>query len=360
MPESTPSRDLTRTVLAVISVGGLILSSFWILQPFLAPLVWATLLVVATWPMMCLLQARLGGRRGLAVAAMLCAVLLVLLLPLGLLLSELIHGVPQAAVWLQNTLEEGMPAPPAWIADIPLVGVGFSTSWAELAAEGQEGLAGQLRPHVEKLARWFVIEAGSVGMLLVEFGLTMILSGLLFARGEQFVRGVQRFARRLAGERGERATVIAAQSIRAVAFGVIVTALVQALVGGVGLWAAGVPTAGMLAAIMFVTSVAQIGAAPVVVLAAVWLFAHDSTGWGIAMLVWALVVGSLDNVLRPILIRRGVELPLLLVFAGVVGGLLAFGLVGLFAGPVVLAVAFTLLGAWIEEDPSPSGSESAG
>ncbi|MFT4515894.1 MAG: putative PurR-regulated permease PerM [Planctomycetota bacterium] len=360
MSKSMPTRDLTRTVLAVIFVGGLILASFWILQPFLAPLVWATLLVVATWPLMCRLQARFGGRRGPAVAAMLGAVLLVLLLPLGILLSALIDGAPRAAVWLHRLLEEGVPAPPAWIADIPLVGSGFSERWSGLAAEGQEGLAGQLRPHVEELARWFVIEAGSVGMLLVEFGLTIILSGLLFARGEQFVRGVRRFARRLAGDRGERAIVIAAQSIRAVAFGVIVTALVQALVGGVGLWVAGVPAAGMLAAVMFVTGVAQIGAAPVVAFAAVWLFAQGSTGWGVAMLVWAILVGSIDNVLRPILIRRGVELPLLLVFAGVVGGLLAFGLVGLFAGPVVLAVAFTLLGAWIEEEPSTVRSEAAG
>ena len=133
----------------------------------------------------------------------------------------------------------------------------------------------------------------------------------------------------------------------------MVTALVQAVLAGIGLLVAGVPFTGLLTAVMFVLAVAQIGAVPVMLVAVVWLYWTGSPGWATGLLVWALIVGSLDNVLRPLLIRKGVDMPLLLVFAGVVGGLLAFGLLGIFIGPVVLVVAYTLLRAWVNE-PAPN------
>jgi predicted PurR-regulated permease PerM len=153
--------------------------------------------------------------------------------------------------------------------------------------------------------------------------------------------------------------VLAAQGVRAVAIGVVVTALVQSLVGGLGLVIAGVPVAGLLTAIMFVASLAQIGAAPVLALAAVWLFVHDSYSWGIAMIAWTVLVASLDNIIRPLLIKKGVDLPLVLLFAGVIGGLIAFGPVGLFIGPVVLAIGYTLLTTWIAEAGAESADEVA-
>ena len=137
------------------------------------------------------------------------------------------------------------------------------------------------------------------------------------------------------------------------ALGVGVTAIVQALLGGIGLAIAGVPFAGLLTALMFMLCIAQIGALPVLVPAAIWAFWDGSTGWGVFLVVVSVVVAALDNVLRPVLIRLGADLPLLLIFAGVIGGLLAFGLVGIFVGPVVLAVAYTLLEAWISDGEAP-------
>ena len=160
---------------------------------------------------------------------------------------------------------------------------------------------------------------------------------------------MRRFARRLAGERGEDAVVLAGDAIRGVALGVGVTALVQAVLGGIGLAIAGVPFAGLLTALMFMLCIAQVGPLPVLVPAVIWVFWSGDTGWGIFLAVWTVVVGTLDNVLRPVLIRMGADLPLLLIFAGVIGGLLAFGLVGIFVGPVVLAVAYTLLEAWLDD-----------
>lgn len=133
------------------------------------------------------------------------------------------------------------------------------------------------------------------------------------------------------------------------ALGVVLTALLQSLLGGLGLWAAGVPFAVVLTAVMFVLAIAQIGAVPVLLCGIVWLYWQGETAAAIGLLVWSVLVGSMDNVLRPVLIRRGADLPLVLIFAGVIGGLLAFGLVGIFVGPVVLAVSYTLLVAWVAE-----------
>jgi predicted PurR-regulated permease PerM len=137
----------------------------------------------------------------------------------------------------------------------------------------------------------------------------------------------------------------------------VLTAFIQAILGGIGLWIAGVPFAAVLTAVMFMLAVAQIGAVPVLVCALVWLWFKGETAWFVVLLVWTLIVGSMDNILRPILIKKGADLPLLLIFAGVIGGLFAFGLLGLFVGPVILAVAYTLLDAWVSEAPEDAKSE---
>src|SRR5919106_4639040 len=194
-----------------------------------------------------------------------------------------------------------------------------------------------------------IVEAGSLGALLVPLLLTMALSTLLCARGESVAAGVLAFARRLAGGAGERVVVLSAGAVRGVALGIVVTALVQAAIGGIGLAVTGVPHPLLLASIMFVLAVAQIGPIPVLLGAVVWLYVSGQTVWAAVLLVWSLLTGSLDNVLRPMLIRSGADLPFILIFAGVLGGMLAFGLIGLFIGPVVLAVTYTLLQAWMAE-----------
>ena len=196
---------------------------------------------------------------------------------------------------------------------------------------------------------WFVAEVGNFGLVGMQFLLTVVIAAILYMTGEDTARWVRRFGRRLAGERGDHVVRLAGQAIRGVALGVVVTALVQSVLGGIGLAIAGVPFAAVLTAVMFMLALAQIGPLPVLLGGLVWLWWQGDTGWFVALLIWTIVVGSLDNILRPILIRRGADLPLLLIFAGVIGGLFAFGLLGLFVGPVLLAVAYTLLDAWVAE-----------
>jgi predicted PurR-regulated permease PerM len=216
-----------------------------------------------------------------------------------------------------------------------------------VAGEGLEDIATTAAPYAAGFVGWFAGQVGNIGIVFVEFLLTILLAATLYANGELATTRLVRFGQRLAGAGGEVAVWLAGQTIRGVALGVVVTALVQTLLGGLGLVLAGVPFAALLTIVMFLLSIAQIGVVLVLAAAVAWLYWTGATGAGTFMLVWTIVVGGMDNFLRPILIRRGADLPLLLVFAGVIGGLLAMGLIGIFVGPVILAVADKLLNAWI-------------
>jgi predicted PurR-regulated permease PerM len=348
MTSPLPSQDLTRTTLAVLFLGALIAANFFILKPFILAFVWAVTIVVATWPLMLRLQAWLGGKRGFAVAVMTLGLLLLLIVPFTLAIVTLLDNAEMIKGWVESLRANGLPPPPGWVSGLPLAGPKLSASWRELASGGPEGLSAQLVPYARKIVTWFVDQAGSVGMMIVQFLLTVIISAILYSGGESAAVAVRSFVRRIAGQQGDDVTVLAARAIRGVALGVGVTALIQSALGGIGLAVAGIPAAMVLTAVMFILCIAQLGPALIVFPAVAWLFWSDQTLWGSILLVWSLFVVSLDNFLRPILIKKGADLPLLLIFAGVIGGLVAFGIIGLFIGPVVLAVTHSLLGAWVK------------
>jgi predicted PurR-regulated permease PerM len=342
------SQDLTRTVFQVLFIGALVAGSFWILRPFLLASLWATAIVVATWPLMLRAQAWLGGRRGAAVAVMTAALLLILVAPLTLAIVTIVDNSDRIIGWSRAMAAFRVPAPPDWVGRFPLAGARVAAQWRQIAAAPKEELATRLSPYAREIVGWFVGQVGSLGLMLVEFLLTVAIAGILFAKGEAAANGVLAFARRLVGSQGENVVRLAGQAIRAVALGVVLTAMVQSALGGIGLAVAGVPFAVMLSAVMFLLAVAQVGAVPVLAVATIWLYWTGASVWGTVLLVWTIVVGGLDNFLRPLLIKKGADLPLLLIFAGVIGGLMTFGIIGLFIGPALLAVGYTLLAAWVQ------------
>jgi len=349
MKEAPLSWDVTRILFAGVAIGGLTAASFWVLRPFLPSAIWAVMIVIATWPEMRTVQKRLWGRRSLAVAVMSLVMIAAILGPVAVAVATLIDRADEIAAWTRSLTGISLPPPPEWVSELPIVGKRIAAWWQNVASMQATDLAARVTPHLTAIARWLVSQAGSLLTLFAQLLLTVAISAVLYARGEAAAAWVLAFARRLAGTEGERAARLSGQAIRAIALGIVVTALVQAVVGGVGLLITGVPHPGLLTAIMFLLGVAQVGALPVLVGAVIWLFWQDQQLWGTVMLVWSVVTGSLDNFLRPILIKKGADLPLLLVFAGVLGGLLAFGIIGLFVGPVVLAVSYTLLVAWVAE-----------
>jgi predicted PurR-regulated permease PerM len=285
--------------------------------------------------------------------------LAIFVLPFSFAIAAVAENFTEITAWTTSLANFTLPPPPDWLGKMPLVGTRVTSRWQQIAALNHEDLAARLSPYLGGIVRWLAKQIGGLGLLLAHIALMVIIAAVLYATGESAAAMALRFGSRLAGERGEHAIRLAGQAIRGVALGVVVTALVQALAGGIGLAIVGVPFAVMLTGVMFILAIIQVGVAPVLIPAVVWLYWTGSATWGTVLLVWTMLVLPIDNFLRPILIKQGVDLPLLLVVAGVVGGLLAFGLIGIFVGPVVLAVSYTLFTAWIGEDKGSDRTEHA-
>ena len=342
------SSDLPRTTLGILFIVGMIVLCAVIVRPFVASTVWAATLVLATWPWLRQLERFFGGRRGAAVTVMTLGLLLVFMVPLSMAVAAIARNA-EAILALPDAISAfRIPAPPDWLADIPLVGGPASEEWRRMTGAGNPEIVAMLRPYAKSIAAWFLGAAGGFGLGLMHVLLTIAIAAVLYAKGEAAADWCRRFGRRLADARGEEAVVLAGMAIRGVALGVVVTALVQAVLTGIGLAITGVPQPALLAAVALLLCLAQLGPGLVIFPAVIWLFVIGQTLPAIVLLVIGVPTVLLDNVLRPILIKRGADLPLLLILVGVIGGLLAFGMIGLFVGPVILAVTHTLLQHWIE------------
>jgi predicted PurR-regulated permease PerM len=340
--------DLPQIVFGTLIICGLLAAALWVVAPFAAAIIWATTIVVATWPVLLKLQAWFGGRRGPATAVLTVALLLLVVVPFLAGLGSLLSHREAIAAKIDGLKTAEIPPPPSWVAKIPLVGAHASAAWQDLAGGAMKDFAASLAPYARQALNWLVATAGSLGALFVQLLMTVIVAAVLYNLGDAAADRLRRFGRRLAGDRGDAVVVLAGQAIRGVALGVVVTAVGQTTLAGVGLAIAGVPFAGVLTVLALVLCIAQVGPILVLLPAIVWLYMSGQAAWGTFLLVWSLPVVTLDNVVRPILIKKGADLPLLLIFTGVLGGLVSFGLIGLFVGPVVLAVGHTLLEAWID------------
>jgi len=357
-PTSPASRppDLARVTLGVLVLGLLILACLWILQPFLGAIVWATMVVCATWPALRALEARFGGRRWIAVTILTIGMLLLLVVPLVLAAVTIVDHVNDVSVWVARAADVTIPPPPDWLARLPLVGPSLTDQWQQLSAIGHDELVARAAPYAQAAVQWLAGRVGGLGLLVLNFLLTIAITAVMYTTGEQAADGIRRFARRLAGDRGAQSVDLAGRAIRAVALGIVVTATVQSVAAGIGLALCGVPYALAFSAIIFMLCLVQLGPLLVMLPAVGWLYWVGHPVAATVLLVWTIVVGVIDNVLRPMLIRRGADLPLPLIFAGAIGGLVGFGVVGLFVGPVVLAVTYRLLEWWIADIDQPPTS----
>ncbi len=353
----TNTSDLTRTTLAVLFIGILIAASFWVMRPFLSSLLWAAMIVIATWPSFLKLQARLWGKRWLAVLVITILLLLVLIVPVCFAVMTILDRSDEIVGWFKSLSSVKIPPPPGWLEKIPMVGASVTERWQHFAAVSPDELSKLLSPYATKLVTWFVGQAGNFTVLVLHFLLSIAIAAVLYAHGETAANGIRKFARRLASETGDEAAVLSAKAIRGVALGIVVTALVQTSLAGVGLFLAGVPGAVLLTAVILILCIAQVGPALVMIPATIWQFYSGHNLSGSLLAVCTIVVCTIDNFLRPVLIRKGVELPILLIITGVIGGLIGFGVIGLFIGPVILAVTFTLLRAWVSRGESVAAAE---
>ena len=352
------TRDLARVVLLVLFIIGLTVSCLWILRPFLTVLVGATTIAISTWPMLTGLERKWGGRRGLAIAGMMALLAVAILVPLYFGAVASVQGASSLSAWLRDLPNQDPPALPKWLVGLPLVGPRFEKAWGELAAGGGEGLKARLSANAGDILGWLLGRLGNLAGMAVEVLVTLALTGLLYARGERVADTLLLFARRLAGARGEQAARLAALATRGVGLGVVLTPLIQAILAGIGIAVAGAPRVGLLALLVLFSCLAQVGPIPALLIPVVWLYARGATLAASGLLAWGLVVHASGPIVRPLLIKRGVDLPMVLIVSGVIGGVLAFGAVGLFIGPVLLAVGTTLLQSWMAEGEETAATAS--
>lgn len=358
-PNRTESFDSTRTTLKILFIFLLIAAGFWTIRPFLTPLIWAVIIAVATWPAMLKVQVFLRGKRWAAVTVMSLGLLLLLVVPLMFAVTTCIDKSDEIMEWIRSLSSQTIAVPPPWLENIPGVGPWLADKWRHAGLASSQEISARLVPYSKKVVAWFISQAGNVGVMILHFLLTVIIAAVLYANGETASRGALLLARKLADDNGEQTLVLAAKAIRGVALGVVLTALIQTTIAGAGLAIAGIPAYQLLTAIIFLFCIAQIGPVLILVPAVIWMYWSGQTLWGTVLLAFSLVACTIDNFVRPFLIRKGVELPLLLIFAGVIGGLVAFGIIGLFIGPVVLAVIYTLLQAWVAEGSTAAEESSS-
>ena len=344
-------------LLLILAVGCLT-----VLRPFLSALLWALVLSFATWPLHAWLVRRLKGRRTFGASLMTLLVAAIFILPLAAVGTGLADSVTKVASMIAVLLKEGPPGPPAWVADLPVVGPQMDEQWLELERLGTAWTS-ELQPYLDAGRDWLLSIGVRLGEAILQVSLGVLAAFFFFRDGAEGARRLSVAVERLAGHRAQQLLAVAGGTVRSVVYGVIGTALAQGTLQAIGLWLAGVPAPFFLGFLTFFLSFVPAGPPLVWLPAAAWLLYNDAVGWGIFLAIWGfLVVSGVDNVLRPYLISRGTNLPLILVFLGVVGGVLAFGFLGVFLGPTLLAVGYVLVEEWsagAQTIPPLAGAEAA-
>lgn len=326
-----------------------------IVQPFAGALIWAIVLAVALWQPFDRLRAALGGRSGLAALLVTLLLLAVMVVPIVRLALDVGRQVDELVRLGTELLRAPAPAPPDWLAGLPLLGGWVERFWSTLLVDREAAFESVL-PYVRDVAPTLLQFGAGLGLVALQLLLSVLLTGLLLVHGELCADYVRRFVVRVAGAQAEHLVDVAGGTVRAVALGVVGTAIVQALLALAGYVVAGVPAAGLLALLVFAFSTVQLPVLIATLPAPLWLFFREGpTPMAIALTIWVVAVSLIDNFLRPYLISQGTPLPVLLIILGVVGGLLAFGPIGLFFGAVVIAVAHRVLLDWLEQPPNRRG-----
>src|SRR6516165_127883 len=353
---SIGTTQLLERAFLLLLFAGLLVGILAVLRPFTTGILFGAILAIAAWPLRDLLLRR-GLRRGLVATLLLVLALAVVVLPLLALAPGLGERLTQGAGRLRDYFASA-PQIPSWLAGLPFVGERLASLWDKvLLAKGD--ISTVLEPYSDALREALVDAARALGQSVVQIILSLVVATFFWVSGDTLTARLHDILRRLGGGTADATLNVAADAVRSVAYGVVGTAVIQAVIMGVGLAVAGVPGAVLLGFVTLLLALSQIGAPLIIVVwagAAIWLFGQDQQGWGIFMIFWGLVVTVIDNFIKPLLIGAGVEMPLSLTILGVFGGFVAFGFLGLFIGPTLVAIGFTLLEAWRGAPAAASGS----
>jgi len=334
--------------LAVLFI--LVAGCFLVLRPFLTATLLAAVGCVLTWPLYVWLLRRMKGRQNIAALTMTLSLALVVILPLALVAYNLTDNVTTFYDGIKQAVEAGPPEPPAWLKRVPIVGKSVAEYWHLIATSREEAAA--LTKRLLEPAKNYLLAGGILlGQGVMEMSLAAFISFFFYRDGVALVRFLNMAMDRVVGTRAANVLGIINNTVRSVMYGLLGTALAQGFVATIGFAIAGVPAALLLGVATSLLSLLPVGPPLIWGSAAIWLFYQGTVGWGIFMLLWGFfLISGVENVVKPLLISRGSNLPFILVLFGVLGGVLAFGFVGIFIGPPLLAVGFSLIKEWAARD----------
>lgn len=347
MPENQRS-DRILGLLALSVLGG---GCLWVLWPFMSAVLWAVILSSVTWPAFIWLDRRVGGRRTLSASLMTLLVTLVVVVPFVGVLTGLADNVSELGLLVSGLLKDGLPEAPAWLEKLPLIGESTREYWQQFVHNG-ERLVGELAKLAEPARHAALATGKGLGRGLLDITLSVFLAFFFFLYGEALAKRLRIAMVRLTGIRAEHLLRIARGTVTGVIYGILGTALAQGMLAAIGFAIAGVPAALLLGVATAFLSPIPVGPPLIWSGAAIYLFQQGQTGWAIFVVLWGLlIVSTVDNVIKPLIISRGSSLPFAIVLLGVLGGAVAFGIIGLFIGPTLLAVGYRLMMEWTTLDP---------
>ncbi|MDO9214011.1 MAG: AI-2E family transporter [Methylococcales bacterium] len=321
---------------------------FYIVQPFIIPLVWALIITVSIFPVYKRLLLLFRGRQKLTAVLITFCLLVIIVVPFVVLGGT----IASSAESLARQLSDGtlsIPLPTEKVASWPLVGETLHKYWTLIATNPMDALK-PIVPQIKMAGQWLISSGFSLTISIFQLIMAIIISGVLLANAEDCHRLALAISRRFVGAKGVKFERMSEQTIRSVANGVLVVAIIQSLLVGLGFWVADVPAAALLTLVCFFLAVIQVGPGPVVIPVAIYVFSFHDTLFSLVYLVWAVFAGLIDNVLRPLLMGRGSSIPMVIIFIGAIGGMIFSGFIGLFIGAVVLALGYELFRAWVFEE----------
>jgi predicted PurR-regulated permease PerM len=336
----------------LILIAAIVVGCLFVLKPFVSAILWAAILCFATWPLRELLLKWLGGRRNLAALLMTVMLLLVLFIPFFVVGLTFTDSISAGLQWLETHKESALLPPPAWVERIPFVGGRITTYWANLA-EGAEPALTRLKPWFQGAGLWLLKNSVYVAQGIFNLAMSVLIAFFLYRDGDGLIVNLREGFQRISGDYAQHLTNVVKTTVQSVVYGTIGTALAQGVAAGIGFAIAGVPSPMMLAMFTFLLGFIPFGPPVVWLTASVWLFAEGHIGWGIFMVLYGLLcISMIDNVIKPYIISRGSKLSFIITFIGVLGGIATFGFIGVFLGPTLLAVGYSLIHEIITRRPS--------
>lgn len=348
MPIQKNNQDLLKLILNLLIIGLFIIIAYYVVEPFLFGFFWALMVVIATWPVMIKIQHRLFNSRFLAVLTITIAIALIFIIPFLLIIATIFKNGQYLIEWVNTLPVKELPTLD-WLDNLPVFGSQLHQKWLSIIKTDGSKLINEIQPYIGTMVTWVLEQVTHISILIFHAIVMVIFSALLLLKGENITKYVYHFAHRLSRQYGETAVSLAGQSIRAVALSVVVTAVTLALIGGTSFILTKMPYAGFLTLALFICCVVQIGPVIVMAVCIFWQFWHNDTMSAIILIIVAMILTTLDSFMRAFLIKKGADLPFLLILFGVIGGLFSFGIAGIFIGPVVLTVGYKLIQAWIDE-----------